>query len=101
MGGIEPSIESPNGEELHLLLTEWRWFAANTFWPLGQGTWQSTRGSQCRSDNVCLPLQWENDVVSCSIETDLAVQTTVSVGGSSAPESVVSRRVPFCDRSEL
>ena len=48
----------------------------------------------------------------CSIKTELplarvskedhfAVQTTVSVGGSSAPESVVSRRVPFCDRSEL
>ena len=59
VGGIEPTIESPNGEELHLFLTEWQVLAANTFWLLGQGTWQSTRGSQCRSDSVCLPLQWK------------------------------------------
>ena len=90
VGVIEPIIESPSGEELHLFLTQWQLFAASTFWPLGQGTWQSTRGSQCRSDYVCLPLQWENDVMNCSIETELplapvsmedhlAVQTTVSV----------------------
>ena len=81
-------------------------FAANTFWPLGQGTWQSTGGNQCRSDYVCLPPQWKNCVMSCSTETvskkyHFAVQTTVSVGGSSASEAVVSRRVPFYDRREL
>ena len=106
VGGAEPDVESPNGEELHLFLTEWQLFAANTFWPLGQGTWQSTRDSQCRSDYVCLPLQWKNVVVSCSIETELplallskvdhfAVQATVCVGGSSPSEPVVSRLVPF------
>ena len=106
VGGAEPDVESPNGEELHLFLTEWQLFAANTFWPLGQGTWQSTRDSQCRSHYVCLPLQWKNVVVSCSIETELplarvskvdhfAVQATVCVGGSSPSEPVVSRRVPF------
>ena len=50
--------------------------------------------------------------MSCSIETELplalvskedhfAVQTTASVGGSGASESVASRWVPFYDRSEL
>ena len=50
--------------------------------------------------------------MSCSVETELrlvlvskedhfAVQTTVSVGGSSAFEPVESRRVPSYDRSEL
>ena len=70
VGGVEPSIESPNGEELHLFLAEWQMFAANTFRPLGQGTWQSTGGNQCRSDYVCFPLQWKNGVMSCSIETE-------------------------------
>ena len=106
VGGAEPDVESPNGEELHLFLTEWELFAANTFWPLGQGTWQSTRDSQCRSDYVCLPLQWKNVVVSCSNETELplalllkvdhfVVQAILCVGGSSPFEPVVSRRVPF------
>ena len=104
VGGVEPDVESPNGEELHLFLTEWQLFAANTFWPLGQDTWQSTRDSQCRSDYFCLPLQWKSDVASCSIETELplalvskvdhfAVQVTVCVGGSSSSEPFVPRRV--------
>ena len=62
---------------------------------------------------LCLPTaSLEDDVMNCSMETELplalvskedhfAVKTTVSVGGSSAPESVVSRRVPFYDRSEF
>ena len=112
VGDVEPDIESPNGEELHLFLMEWQLFAANTFWPLGQGTWQSTRGTQCRSDYVCLPLQWKNGVVSCSIDTEIPlalaskvdhfpVQSTVSVGGFSPFERVVPRRALFFDRSVL
>ena len=88
------------------------WLSGRCLQPTRFGLWQSTSGNQCRSDYVCLPLQWQNDVMSFSMETELplelvskedhiAVHTTVSVGSSSASESVVSRRVPFHGGSEL
>ena len=94
VGGIEPSIESPNGEELHLFLTGWQMFAANTFWPLGQGTWQSASGNRC--------LQWKNCVMSCSIETELPrahlCQRKITL--QCRPPSVLFQCVR-ADRSEL
>ena len=113
VGQEEPDQESSNGSHFHELAFKWDGVIVNTFWKLGQGTWQHSSGVQRRGDFICMPSEWLPLISSCAIEHDIplaiegkedhfAVAAIVEHSGRSAEVvsgGIVRRPVIFDRRS--